>query len=320
MSQLIPFENSQLPAYLKSQPLGNSLSTASGLGFPTVSIKGKVFHIKRSDSLTIVSTIDENGEQAPARYIDVVILNGNPGTAKVYYAGGYTEGSDSAPQCFSNDGKVPSPEVAEPESSNCATCAHNIWGSRISEDGKKGRECSDSKRLAIATSDAPQDAMLIRVPAASLKAWNEYLKMLSTRGVSNYQAVVTRIGFDYSVAHPALTFKPVGFLDEGTYASVVEMVESDLVGQIIGTKTTPDEQFEDNGTEVAVVKQVTKAAAKPVAKAIAKPVEKVVEAEPVEAKVEPKVEAKVVAKSAPVVVDDIESGLDAALDSVDWDD
>lgn len=325
MTQIIPFESAQLPAHLTRQPLGNTLSTSSGLGFPTISIKGKVFHVRRGDGLVLISEPDD--KDAPARYIDVVILNGNPGTAKVWYAAGYTEGSDTKPSCYSNDGVAPASDAAEPQANKCAICPKNVWGSRVTDDGKKGRECGDSKRLAVATSNAIEDAMLIRVPAASLKAFNEYLKFLDTRGVSNYQAVVTRIGFDYSVAHPALTFKPVGFLDEGTFAKVAEMVESDLVGQIIGTITSSHE----DGTPAAqqdapVAKPVPEKKAKPAAKPAAPEVP--AQAAPEFKDPEPKVKVKVEGEAAPakpvakpaVVIDDLDEGLDAALDNIDWDD
>jgi hypothetical protein len=307
MSQIIPFESSgsNLPAYMLTKPLGNQLQTGGGAGFPSISIKGKVFHIRRGDSNTLITL--PNDPDAPASSIEVVILNGNPGTAKVWYNAGYAEGSDTKPNCYSNDGIKPAADAAEPQSSSCATCAKNVWGGRISETGQKGRECGDSKRLAVATLNAIEDAMLVRVPAGSLKAFNEYLKFLGTRGVENYQAVVTKIGFDYSVAHPALTFKAVGYVDEGTFLRVTTMVESDLVGQIIGTKTAPTDKAEDESFTPPPPHA---------AKAIPAP------------KPAPKVEQVAVAaapkpapapKAAPVVVDNLEEGLDTALDSIDWD-
>ena len=300
MSQIIPFEGAgNLPAYMLTKPLGNMLSTGGGAGFPSISIKGKVFHIRRGDSNTLITQPGDN--EAPASSIEVVILNGNPGTAKVWYNAGYSEGSDTKPNCYSNDGVKPAADAAEPQSSSCATCAKNVWGSRISETGAKGRECGDSKRLAVATLNAVEDAMLVRIPAGSLKTFNEYLKFLATRGVENYQAVVTKIGFDYSVAHPALTFKAVGYVDEATYGRVTTMVESELVGQIIGTKTAPSDS-DALATPPAYA-----------AKAIAPPVQ----APKLEAPKTPAPVSKVV--PATVVVDDLEEGLDAALDSVDWD-
>jgi hypothetical protein len=304
MSQIIPFESSgNLPAYMKASVLGNQLATGGGASFPSISIKGKVFHIRRGDSNVLIT--QPGDDEAPASSIEVVILNGNPGTAKVWYAQGYAEGSDTKPTCYSNDGTKPAADATEAQNTDCATCPKNVWGSRISETGAKGRECGDSKRLAIATLNAVEDAMLIRVPAGSLKTFNEYLKFLDTRGVSNYQAVVTKIGFDYSVAHPALTFKAVGYLDEATFARVTTMVESDLVGNIIGTKTSSEPKGLGEPPAHATAKiEAPKAAPK---------------AEP-EMQPEPKAAAAPKAeKKAAVVVENMEEGLDAALDNIDWD-
>jgi hypothetical protein len=340
MSAIIPFEGGKLPAYLGGgKQLGNVISTGGG-GFPVVSIKGKVFTIRRGSERNML--MDPDRPDAPAPYIDVVILNSNPGLAKIYYEGNYTEGSDDKPVCYSNDGVTPAKDSQDPQAAKCATCAHNQWGSRITEDGKKAKECQDSKRLAIATTNAVGDAMLLRVPAASLKTLGQYIKLLESRGVDNYQAVVTRIGFDYSVAHPALTFKPIGFVDEETFAEVVEAVQSDVVGQIIGTVEIPRDDDDSDEKFVEPPKTRKAAAEKPAtpAKAAAKPAPS--PSPEVEAEDEPKPRVKVKvegddeveqaapaapakpapkkAAAAPVVVEDMDDGLDAALENIEWDD
>lgn len=337
-NQIIPFDQGGLPAYLSAgTKLGNIISTGGG-GFPVISIKGKVFHIRRGDTTTLISQADD--ADLPAPYIDVVILNTNPGLAKIYYDTNYSEGSDQKPLCYSNDGEAPAKDAQEPQAKKCATCTHNQWGSRITEGGAKAKECQDSKRLAVATPNAVNDAMLLRVPAASLKGLGQYIKLLESRGVDNYQAVVTRIGFDYSVAHPALTFKPIGFVDEATFAQVVEAVGSELVGQIIGTvevarEENPEQVVETPKPRKAAEKPAEAAPAKAAPKAKPAPVEEEDEDEPkprVKVKVEgdepqadpvpakPAPAAKAKPAAAPVVVDDMDDGLDAALDGINWDD
>jgi hypothetical protein len=344
MSAIIPFESGKLPAYLSAgQKLGNIISTGGG-GFPVVSIKGKVFTVRRGSERNML--MDPDRPDAPAPYIDVVILNSNTGLAKIYYEANYAEGSDEKPLCYSNDGVNPAKDAQEPQATKCATCAHNQWGSRITESGAKAKECQDSKRLAIATPTAVGDAMLLRVPAASLKALGQYIKLLESRGVDNYQAVVTRIGFDYSVAHPALTFKPVGFVDEATFADVVEAVQSDVVGQIIGTVEIPRDD-DDAGETVVEAPKPRKAAQPAVEKpaAPAAPAKTAPKAAPAPApedddEPKPRVKVKVEgddeveqaapaapakpapkkAAAAPVVVDDMDDGLDQALENIEWDD
>ena len=323
-TKLIPFESASLPAFLQETfGLTNDLLVSGGGGYPTVSIKGKVFTLKRGDEKTLIT--DSNDE--PARSLEVVILKAGPAgdkLSKVYYASGYTEGSDAKPLCYSNDGIAPGVNATEPQSKSCATCPKNVWGSHVSEDGKKNKACSDSKRLAIAPAGQVNDPMLMRVPAASLKALTAFGQQLAKRGVP-YQAVVAKIGFDYSVAHPALTFKPVGFVDESTLMEIKEVVDSDLVKRICGEvedlyvpddADTAGESFEQKKPEPKVEPK----------KAVVKPKPQVTEDDDPPPKVKVKVEAEEEA-SAPApkataksVVQEVEDDLDAALDDMDFDD
>lgn len=231
MSNLVPFE-AQLPAHITA--LGDQMISAddliaSGGGFPVVSIKGKVFHIARGDSKDMVMRDDGT----PAASIEVVILRANPRLSKTYYAQGYEEGSIDKPTCYSNDGVEPAADSQEKQSVKCATCTHNQWGSKITEQGSKAKACADVKRLAVAPIGQLNDPMLLRVPAASLKSLTEYGDKLKKRGVK-YPAVSTKISFDFSVAYPALTFTPVSFITEAMARQVQEIMVSDVVNQIIG--------------------------------------------------------------------------------------
>lgn len=320
-TQIIPFESNTLPAHVaKLFAVSDDMSAGvGGGGFPHVSIKGKVFHISRGDEKTLITKGDE-GE--PAASIDVVIIRANPSISKVYYTGGYTEGSEAKPECYSNDGISPAADAESPQAKKCAVCPHNQWGSRITENGGKGKACGDSRRIAIAPVNMINDPMLIRVPAASLKALAQHSDQLKKRGVA-YQAVVTKIGFDYSVAHPALTFKPVGFIDETTAMQVREMMDSDVVNNILGIGNTgagalgleKQESYEE---------PVKTAEPKPVAKPAAKATTFAVEDEPVQkpVQVEQTVEAapaKQAKKPAVVEVDDFDDML-KDLDSMVLDD
>lgn len=319
-SHVIPFETANLPAFLQETfGITNDLIVSGGGGYPTVSIKGKVFTLKRGDEKTLITNADDE----PARSLEVVILKAGPAgdkLAKVYYKGGYTEGSDSKPACYSNDGIAPGVNAQEPQCKTCAACPQNVWGSHVSEDGKKGKACSDSKRLAIAPAGQINDPMLMRVPAASLKALTAFGQQLAKRGVP-YQAVVAKIGFDYSVAHPALTFKPIGFVDESTLAEIKETMESDLVKRICGELEdlyVPDDA-DGEKFETAKPEQKKAEVKKPVVKKAVveeeddpKPKVKVqVEGDEEPAPKKAKVETK---------VQEVEDDLDAALDDLGFDD
>ena len=331
MSNLIPFDSAKLPASIaKAFSISfDDFSTGQKGGFPVISIKGKVFHIKRGDEKTLVTKPDSDGE--PAASLEVIVLKTHPGVAKTYYSKGFSEGSVEKPDCYSNDGAAPAADAQSPQAKKCAACPHNQWGSKITEDGKKGKSCADVKRLAVAPAGQINDPMLLRVPAASLKTWDQYVDLLKKRGVPP-PAVVTKVGFDYTVAHPALTFKPIGFIDEAMAVEVKEVLDTDAVQNIIDG--APSAAEVDNGEA-----ETPKAAAKPAPveeetpapapKKSAKLAAVVDEAEAapkakvkVEAEAEEEAPAPAPKKVAKVVEvdDDITAGLDDMLNDLGFDD
>lgn len=295
---IIPFDGGKgnLPAYLKKvdvSALNSDLTSHAGGGFPVISIKGKQFAVVRDGERKVLP--NPKDPDSPATSIDVVLIKANAAKSKVFYLKGYDpkESEGKKPDCFSNNGSTPDASVEHPQSKSCATCVHNQWGAKIGENGKKGKACSDSVRVAVAAAGQVNDPMLLRVPPASIKALGEYGQMLAKRGVG-YNMVVTKVGFDVDAESPKLTFKPVGLLDDAGFAEVQSTAESDIVRDILGaapvtvhemaaalaapteeaeeeeaprpaakTKTVSDEEV--SAAVNAAVKKATKAATKPAA-------------------------------------------------------
>lgn len=302
---IIPFDSgSNLPAFLKKvdvAALNSDLTAHAGGGFPVISIKGKVFAVVRDGDREI--QMNPKDPDSAATSLNVVLLKANKGTSKVFYLKGYDKDSSEGqkPDCYSNDGVEPAADAQNKQAKKCATCAHNQWGSRVSEKGAtKGKACADAVRMAVAPAGQINDAMLLRVPPASIKALGEYGQMLAKRGVG-YNMVVTKIGFDLQAESPKLTFSAVGLLDDEGFAEVQEIAASDVVSNILGASIA-----------VAITSEAPaeEEAPKPVAKPKAKPV--VEEAAEEEA---PKPAAKSKAKPAPV-----EEDMDLDLDGISFDD
>lgn len=267
-AQIIPFSMDALPAHIFNQfEMSDDLSRGvSAGGFPSISIKGKEFAIVRDGNRVPVTKRNEEGEEEVARYIDVVIVRANPNVSKVFYEGSFTEGSDAKPSCYSNDGHAPAADAEDPQCKSCSVCPHNQWGSRITENGGKAKACADSRRLALSAIGTIKDPMLLRVPAASLKELAEYNKLLQMKGVP-YPSVVTRIGFQKGVAYPALVFKPIGFLDAVSAQEVVDVRDTDLVQQIVGTQAAPARSAPVEVDQTPAIKVAPKPIVKPKIKA-----------------------------------------------------
>ena len=228
-NSLVSFNTNNLPAHIGRSRFRPAQDMAVGGGYPIISIKGKVFHKVTGDERELITA--PNGDD-PAQSLEVVVVAYNPHVSKTYYAGKFVEGSTDSPACYSHDGEKPAADSESPQSKQCATCPHNAWGSRITEDGKKAKACADSRRLAIAPAGELEDVMLLRVPATSLRTLAQYQDLLFRRGVA-IQEVTTRIGFDASLAYPALTFKPVSFLAEEQIDQVEAVYETEVVKSII---------------------------------------------------------------------------------------
>lgn len=226
-----------VPAFLqKFQQGGNALNSqlaALASGFPTISIKGKVFAVVRDGVRQVLTRPDD--DTAPASYIMAIIANAS-GVVKTYYDHAYVEGSeDMKPACFSMNGERPDPQVTNKQCDNCRLCPKNAWGTAKNESGAftRGKACSDSVRLALVTGN-DTECYLMRVPPASLKALGQYMKQL---GGIPYNAVLTKISFDINAPSPQLVFQFAGYLDEAQYNRVKQMGESDQAMRIIGKDT-----------------------------------------------------------------------------------
>jgi len=327
--EIIPFKPRTAVAKKTAGSLASALLANSPAGFPVVSIKGKVFHLVRDGERQLVTKPgDEEG--SPASSLEVIIVNANPHRSRVFYRAGYEEGNADKPDCYSNDGTAPAADAKDPQSSKCAVCAHSQFGSKTSESGQKGFACANSQRLAIVPVGDVDDPMLLRVPGASLKALTSYVKDVVRAGY-DLPEVVTRVGFDYTVAHPALTFKAAGVLPPDVYARVTELSKTETVGQIIGTVAMPeyDTPVEDTSAPDTVAK-LPKREPKPKAK----PAPVVAEADELDAIVDaaatkPKAKVNVESVDEPVeapakakkpAVEAMGDEIDSMLDGADWDD
>lgn len=201
-----------LPSYLQvgsEAARARNLAAMGGIkagGFPRISIGGSKFHLIDGDDKILLT--DPNNPDLPAMQLEVVVVGFNPGVSKTYYKGTWTEGDAGEPDCSSDDGITPDPHVAAPQCTNCASCPQNAWGSKISEQGKEIKACSDNKRLVILpVNDLDESkAIALTITPASLKPWAEFVRALDGKGVE-ISTCVTKVQFDPAAKFPRLQFK-----------------------------------------------------------------------------------------------------------------
>ena len=189
------------------------LSDGIGSSYAIVGYKGKTWSLRyRGENYNFLR---EDG--SPAGHLDVVILRTAPMKSKSYYEGGYTPGQSDGkpPTCASLDGIIPDQGVTAPQSNACAICPRNMW--KVDEKGRKGRECSDYKRLAVLImpyQTAPilgaslMEPAFLRIPPASLNDLAMFGDTMASQGY-DFSSFVTRITFDPDKPHPQFVFKPL---------------------------------------------------------------------------------------------------------------
>lgn len=202
---------------------------------PTLGLRGRQFRIKAGKG---------NETSLDNRTLDVILVTAREGVSKQYYEGAYVAGESKTPTCQSADGIRPDPSVVNKQSTTCATCRMNAWGSKINATtGAEGKACGDFKVLILAppTLDAEKPLQL-QLPAASLKNLGLFIKLLNHNGLAANE-VVTQLKFTDD-AFPKLDFKYVRNLTQDEVAQAHDLEKRD---DVIATVKTPEHQEEAAG-------------------------------------------------------------------------
>lgn len=241
MTAIIPLTSgATLPAYLAKRPADRpsiNADVATGGGYPTLSIKGKVFTLVKDGERKVLTRPDDPDEVLQNVTLAVVRANTK---SRVYYAKEFEEGSEgeaAKPDCHSSNGETPLPDSRNPQAKKCQLCPHAVWGT-----GKqgKGTACAVNTRLAVvdpeqaAKSDEPE-TILLRVPAGSRANFADVVKAADARGL-DYNMLALKVGFDKEAPAPKLTFKIVGLLDDAVYSKVSGLYGDDTVLDMMGMK------------------------------------------------------------------------------------
>lgn len=234
MNELIPAQFGPISGKFANVQPTDDLSSGVQSSFGMIGYKGKVWSVRYRGDEQLLMRDDGDG---PRNSIEVVILKAATVISKIWYEEGYVEGSTAPPDCYSNNGIRPEAASTKPQCETCAVCPRNQWGSRITPAGKQGKDCSDSKRLAVVPLEDLNNEifggpMLLRVPAASLQDMAIYGQKMQQWGYP-YFAVGTRIAFDANEAYPKFLFNAIRPLDDEEAEIVLSLQESHTVQRIL---------------------------------------------------------------------------------------
>ncbi len=201
----------QLPAYLqKVSGRYDPRAAKAGIGSaqpPRVSIQGNRFTLVEADGAEqMITTMDPK----VGVYLDAVIVGIDAANNKIFYAEQFTPNQENytPPACTSSDGVRPDQGVPEPQADLCSTCPQNVWGSKITPQGKSSKACQDGKKIVLFVDG--KGFYTFRITPGSFKNWSSFISLLEGQGYEP-QFVVTRITF---VSQGVLGFTAVNFVSE----------------------------------------------------------------------------------------------------------
>lgn len=235
-------------AFASLNPQEESLADGIGSSYGVVGYKGKNWSLRYKGETYYFVRPDDG---SPIAYLDVVLLRQARNKSKSFYPGGYVEGQSEGkrPICHSLDGIRPDADVQAKQCDACAICPKNVW--RTDATGRKSKECTDYKRLAVLVLPSqtarffggvgPVEPMFLRIPPASLNPLSTYGEALQAQGL-HYAEVITRVSFNPLKATPEFQFRAMARIGAAEAPVVLEQRENTQAMRITGEDKTLDGQ------------------------------------------------------------------------------
>lgn len=247
--------------------VSGDLSAGVSGGYAVMSYRGKVWTIRHRGAEQQLMRDDGDG---PRGSIDVVIVKANPHLSKIWYEGGWVDGSNAPPDCSSANGIMPDAGVPKKQANVCATCPRNQWNT--APNGGKGKACSDSRRLAVVPlPDIPNETyggpILLRCPAASLQDLAAFAGKLEGLGYP-YFSIGVKIAFDPAESFPKFQFTALRPLTDFEAGQVIALQKSDVTARVIAEDegvTVPPAQIAQQPEQVFTAMPATGPAPAPAA-------------------------------------------------------
>ena len=200
----------------KTSTLASSIVSTEGVSLPRISTRAGRFRLVEGG---VESTVGTN--------LDVIIVGVNPKVSKIFYGRAFDQSAENQkPDCFSNDGVRPHASVTSPVADSCASCPHNVLGSKILPSGAKSKMCADQRHLAVVAAADPSKVYSLTIPVSGMRALREYFTDLSNYGIGP-EEVITELGFDDGASYPKLVFKQKDYITEKAIPLVESLLESE---------------------------------------------------------------------------------------------
>lgn len=198
-----PRGKAQLPVNFQEQLAREASEIAKRIAAPTGD------RIRFNSNRSLITPDGNEGEMLEVVVVDFISTN-------LFYDGPFDRDSPQPPSCFAIGNEpsmlIPSQNSPVPQSTSCAACPNNQFGSA---PNGKGKACKNTRLVAVIPVTALDDPSIeapiwiMSVPPTSLKSFDSYVHTLSAKHKTIPLGVVTEITLDQSVTFAAPRFNVV---------------------------------------------------------------------------------------------------------------
>ena len=174
--------------------------------------------------------------------LNAIIVNASPHVGRIFYAKAWSPDAEpTAPDCFSNDGRVPDAKAVNPQARNCNDCPNNIKGSGQGQS----KACRYSRRIAVLLEQdfgTSLEGEVYQMNLASkslfgdgandMLTFENYSKHLQSNGKS-IDYMVTKIAFNENNDNQSVLFTPSRYINREEYGVVTKVASNEQVKAMV---------------------------------------------------------------------------------------
>jgi hypothetical protein len=242
------FDINQMPAHVaafQEDPTNSNIKDKDTV--PSLSPAGRKWTTILEGEKTLLQGKNKEGDDVPIPVLRVAVIDYAKARGRSYYAGAYDADNIKAPDCWSNDGRLPDASIAEPISKKCDGCPMAAKGSRISDNNKATVACGTHLMLAVVpANNLDHVPMRLKLAITSIwdkdnkeqqakgwYAWDQYVDFLRSRQIKNTGSLITKMKFDPAPDYPKILFSAAGWFSPEQFAKIIDLSKTDDVKHLL---------------------------------------------------------------------------------------
>jgi hypothetical protein len=216
----------------------------AGVSELTKQLAGKAAGVKRIVPKNGIFRLVVGGEEMGKMKgeLNAVVVNASPHVGRIFYAKAWSPDSEpTAPDCFSNDGRVPDAKATNPQARNCNDCPNNVKGSGQGQS----KACRYSRRIAVLLEQdfgTSLEGEVYQMNLASkslfgdgandMLTFENYSKHLQSNGKS-IDYMVTKIAFNENNDNQSVLFAPTRYINREEYEVTTKVAANEQVKAMV---------------------------------------------------------------------------------------